>query len=76
MASREQHKMAKELRRDGYQVTIDGHGHWRVCDAAGRWLANFPASTANWRWVDNLRTKIRRREREYAKQDNKNGSAA
>lgn len=69
MPGAEQSKEAKRLDREGYQVSIDGQGHWRVCDSRGRWLANFPHSSANWRWVDNLHTRIRRSERRYAEQD-------
>lgn len=76
MPRREQAKMVKQLRKEGYQVAMNGGDHWQVCDAQGRFLAVFPQSTANWRWVDNLRTKMRRREREYAEQDQLEGAEA
>jgi hypothetical protein len=69
MAGNEQAKEARRLDQAGYQVTTDGQGHWRVCDERGRWLANFPKTTCNRRWKDNLKTKVARHERLYAAQD-------
>lgn len=61
--------MVKQLCRDGYQVRLDGKGHWEVRDAKGRFMARFPKTTADRRWRDKLFTSMRRREREYAQQD-------
>jgi hypothetical protein len=61
--------MVKKLRRAGYQVKEDGNDHYRVTDAKGRYLATFPKTTRNWRWLANLRTAMKRREREYAEQE-------
>lgn len=69
MPMHDQAKMVKTLREAGYRVTRDGHGHWRVCDGRGRWLANFPATSADRRWPAKLRTAIRRSERRLAELD-------
>lgn len=69
MAGSEMRKLVRDLIAQGYHVTMDGGNHWRICDAQDRFLATLPATTANFRWRDNVLTAIRRREREYAEQD-------
>lgn len=58
----EQAKEVKKLVAQGYDVFLKGH--WRVYDCQGRWLANFPTTSADRRWRDKLYTKIHQRERE------------
>ena len=55
----------RRLRKQGYNVTMNGSGHWNI-SRDGRLLTVIPATSKNRRVMVNLKTRLRQHERQGA----------
>ena len=53
----------RRLRKEGYDLRINGGGHWEI-SRDGVMLYVMPESSKNWRVLVNLKTRLRKAERE------------
>ena len=55
----------RRLRKQGYDVTMNGSGHWSI-SRDGQLLTVIPATSKNRRVTVNLKTRLRQHERHRA----------
>lgn len=54
----------RQLKRSGYQVTLNGRDHWTIRDSQGRYVTTAPKTSRSVSGTRNLRAAIKRHERQ------------